>query len=277
MPNRNKEMDDSSKPSTDGGRDSQNTDYKDNATNLQQLFSFLFFGLLTQFDDRYNVNGSSTTTETKTKTNAITNESSNFISLDQGDSNEETSSLNEHTIDGVLDQIEKLIPHDPIAVRQSTLYKSTLQLLQWQRDNYLVGGEYAEWRKNDRLRQQKQQPYFQANSVTNYNIPYNHETFCHHHIASLAGNFIPSTLVRNLLTPIVTGLFVKDTGVLFDPIKQSTINLILDQQKLLEGTMKNQLLHLLDNPRNRDAIKDSTQGIIIQTAKIDDAGHSEAK
>ena len=276
--NSKKEMDDSSKPSKDGGKDQENEDYKDTTTNLQQFFSFLFFGLLTQFDDRYNVSGSSTT-KTTTIANTIPNDSSNLTSVDLDDYDEktETSSVDEHTIDGVLDQIDKLIPHDPIALRQSTLYKSTLHLLQWHRDNYLVGDEYAEWRKNERLRQQKQQRYFHATSVTNYNIPYNRSTLCHHHVSSLASNFIPSALVQNLLTPIVIGLFVKDTGVLFDPIKQSTINLILDQQKLLEGTMKHLLLQLLDNPHNRDAIKDSTQGIIIQTAKIDDAGRSDAK
>lgn len=275
--NSKKEVD-SSKPSNDGGKDQENEDYKDNTTNLQQFFSFLFFGLLTQFDDRYNVSGSSTT-KAATIANIIPNDSSNFISADLDDYDEkaETPSANEHTIDGVLDQIDKLIPHDPIALRQSTLYKSTLHLLQWHRDNYLVGDEYAEWRKNDRLRQQKQQRYFNATSVTNYNIPYNRSALCHHHITSLASNFIPSALVQNLLTPIVTGLFVKDTGVLFDPIKESTVNLILDQQELLEETMKHLLLQLLDNPRNRDAIKDSTQGIIIQSAKIDDAGRSKAE
>ena len=273
-------MADSSKAPIVDEKGRGNEDDREATTNLQQLFSFLFFRLLTQFDDRYNVNGSNTTetTTSTAQTDATHNQLSSATNtdLEDVDAKSESSSVNEHTIDGVLDQIEKLIPHDPMALRQSALYNSTLQLLQWQRDNYLVGNEYAEWRRNDRLRRHKQQRYLQNIAVTNYDIPYNQATICHHHISSLASDFIPSGTVRNLLTPIVTGLFANDTGVLFDPIKQSTINLILDQQNLLEGTIKNQLLQLLDNPRNRDAIKDSTQGIIIQTANIDDAGHSKA-
>ena len=270
MSNSNKET----KPSR-GVVGSENGGDTDSTTNLQQLFLTLFFGLLSQFDDRYNVKGSNEKEALMPVTSKHFNDRSNVLddSLARRDVDADTSSGNEHTIDGALEQLEKLIPHDPFELRQSTIYKNTLQLLQWQRDNYLVGDEYADWRKNDRLRQQRQQRHFQSISFTNYDIPYNQATISHHHISSLASKFIPTATVQNLLTPIVTGIFEKETGVLFDPIKQSTINLILDQQKLLEGTIKRQLLQLLDNPRNRDAIKDSTQGIIIQTAKIDDTGH----
>ena len=274
----NKEMNDPFKPPVnDTGKDRSNGDYQDKTTNLQQLFSSLFFGLLTQFDDRYNVRGSNSQEAAIPQTNTISNDSSNTkgVGLINNGIKIETTAVNDHTIEGVLDQIEKLIPHDPIALRQSTLYTSTLQLLQWQRDNYLVGDEYADWRKNDRRRQQKQHSYFQPTSAANYNIPYNPVTISHHQISSLASSFIPTAVVQNLLTPIVTGLFVKGTGVLFDPIKQSAIDLILDQQQLLEETIKYQLVLLLDNPSNRDAIKDSTQGIIIQTASIEETSHNE--
>jgi hypothetical protein len=268
-------MDNTPTPPADVDKDQSKKDYhQDKTTNLQQLFSYLFFGVLTQFDDRYNVSGSNTNDELINQTNSTSTDSSVAGGVGPVNRSETVgaSSLNEYNIEGVLDQIKKIIPRDPIELRQSTLYKSTMHLLQWQRDSYLVGEEYAEWRKNDRSRQEKQNRYFLAKTVTNYNIPYNPVTISHQHISSLASSFIPTAVVQNLLTPLVTGLFVKETGVLFDPIKQSTINLILDQQKLLEETIKNQLIQLLDNPSNRDAIKDSTQGIIIQTTKIDGGG-----
>ena len=69
-------------------------------------------------------------------------------------------------MDGVLNQIDKQIPQDPTALRQTSLYKGALQMLQWQRDNYLVGKEYADWRKNDRKRsQQQRQNQEQANDA----------------------------------------------------------------------------------------------------------------
>jgi hypothetical protein len=261
-------MDNMSKPPNEAGKDRSNGDYQDKTINLQQLFSSFFFGFLTQFDDRYNVSGTTTANKTAFPSPKTTSYDSNAVDtrIENDSGKEEVQSMNEHNIEGVLDQIEKL-----------TIYKSTLHLLQWQRDNYLVGDEYADWRKKDRLRQEKHQRYFQPISVTNYTIPYNPTTISHHHISSLASSFIPTAAVQNLLTPIVTELFVKETGVLFDPIKQSTINLILDQEKLLEDTIKNQLLQHLDNPSNLEAIKDSTQGIIIQTAKIDNVGPCETK
>ena len=124
---------DLSKPRNKGR---SNGDNQDKPTNLQQLLSSLFFGLLSQFDDRYNVSGSNPKETLLPQTNATTNDSSSSVYVDRVNDNEkdEAPSENEHNIEGVLDQIEKLIPHDPIILRQSTLYKSTLRRLHWQRD-----------------------------------------------------------------------------------------------------------------------------------------------
>jgi hypothetical protein len=244
-----------------------------------RLFSSLLFGLL----DPVPVDEPDVTLEKKSLSPVSTQPPSDLFKnksdriATTNDSKTVDDATPNNNVNGVLDYIDILIPHDPINLRQSTLYKGALQMLKWQRDNYFVGDEYADWRKNDRHRQhlrQRQQRYFTTPnpSIENYKIPYNAETISHHHISSLASNFIPTSTVKNIITPIVTGLFDKSTGVLYDPIKQNTINIILDQQNLLERTMKNQILLVLDNPRNRDAIKDSTQGMIIETARVDSQG-----
>jgi hypothetical protein len=39
----------------------------------------------------------------------------------------------------VADQIDKLLPKDPDALRETALFKEVYKGIQWQRDNYLVG------------------------------------------------------------------------------------------------------------------------------------------
>lgn len=184
--------------------------------------------------------------------------------LGKGDVEHETSPSNQ--IDEILSQVDKQIPHDPIALRQTSLYKGALQVLQWQRDNYLVGTEYADWRKNDRQRQQDH--LFHSPDVESYYISYDDKALGHNQIAQVASDFIPTSTVKNALTPVVTELFAPE-GALYDPIKNALAGVILGQQNNLEQTIKNQMLHFLDNPQNREAMKNSTQGMLIQTTKTD--------
>jgi len=176
-------------------------------------------------------------------------------------------------IDGALDQIDKQIPHDPIALRQNSLYQGSLQMLQWQRDNYLVGKEYADWRKNDRHRTQQRQQQQQQQQVfsrmttttavaeTSYDIPYDPTALGHPQLAKLASDFIPTETVVKALTPIVAGL---PATVLYEPVRNSAVEIVRGQQGNLEGIIKNQLLRFLDNPQNREAMKNSTRGMLIR-------------
>ena len=228
----------------------------------QQVLSTLFFGLLNPSLDHPNAHMSDESIQLPSKESK--QNLAPVLKMDSKSDNNLTSSND--PVDGVLNQIDRLIPHDPIALRQSSLYKGTLQLLQWQRDNYLVGGEYADWRRDDRIREQR----FLApqKSWDSFALPFDEKAISHDQISAVASSFIPTKTVQNLLTPIVTGLFDTETGVLFDPIKDSTVNLIVQQQTLLEQTFKDQVLFFLDNPRNRDAMKVSTEGMIMQRTKI---------
>lgn len=165
-------------------------------------------------------------------------------------------------LDGVLNQIDEQIPHDPIALREKTLYKGAKKLLQWQRDNYLGGKEYADWRRNDRRREQQQQQAVGVASVPeSFEIPFDPTALSHPQVAKLASDFIPTPTVVKALTPIVASL---PTGALYDPVRDSTLAIIEGQQDNLEGVIKTSLLGFLDNPQNRAATKNSTQGMLIR-------------
>jgi hypothetical protein len=174
-------------------------------------------------------------------------------------------------LDGVLSQVERLVPHDPIALRQAPLYKGALQLLQYQRDNYLVGTEYADWRKRDRQRQENQ-PFYNPASILRRNsiatdlweIPYDAKALGHGHVANLASGFIPTPTVRNVLVPVLIDL-VQPKSPLYRLIQETTSSVIVGQQSNLEQTIKNQMLQFLNNPKNREDIKSSTKGMLIRT------------
>jgi hypothetical protein len=179
--------------------------------------------------------------------------------------------VSDQQLDGVLSQIERLVPHDPIALRQAPLYKGALQLLQYQRDNYLVGTEYADWRKRDRQRQENQ-PFYTPASILRRNsiltdlwdIPYDATALGHGHVVNLASGFIPTATVRNVLVPVLIDL-VQPKSPLYRLIQETTSNVIVGQQSNLEQTIKNQMLQFLNNPKNREAIKSSTKGMLIRT------------
>jgi hypothetical protein len=239
-------------------------------SDRHQLFAALFLGLVNPLSEHPNSLNKTVKAYQQPTNEASENHNSIAAKQDSlekmhSESDSSHASLND-PIDGVLNQIEKLIPHDPTVLRETSVFKGTLQLLQWQRDNYLVGGEYADWRRDDRIREQRfpapQKPWYR------YALPYDGTALSHDQISSVASAFIPMKTVQDLLTPIVTGLFDTKTGVLFGPIRDSAVNLIVDQQKLLEETVKDQVLTFLDSPRNRDAMKVSTEGMIIQTTRI---------
>jgi hypothetical protein len=227
-------------------------------TDRNRLFSSMFFGRDSRTeDDKYS---GSTPLDGKERSGA------QALQRVIADKDEELAPSNQ--IDGILSQIDKQIPHDPIALRQTTLYNGALQMLQWQRDNYMVGTEYADWRKSDRSRQQNEPEYFKNPDVASYEIPYDNEALGHHQFARIAGDFIPTNTVKSVLTPVVTGLLVPE-GALYGPIKNATVGVILGQQSNLEETIRNQTLQFLDNPQSREAMKNSTQGMLIQTTKTD--------
>jgi hypothetical protein len=152
--------------------------------------------------------------------------------------------------------IDDYIPQDRAELRETKMYKSTYGLLQWQRDNYLVGSEYANWIKRHRIKYPDRV----------IEVPYDKTALGHQQIAGLLSWFIPTDTVRQALLPIVVDLPDK---VLFPIVRNATVSLIASQQANLDSIIKRSLITLLKNDQNREAIKNSTQGYIAATTYRD--------
>ena len=150
--------------------------------------------------------------------------------------------------------------------------------MQWQRDNYLVGTEYADWRRKDRKRTPPESPtgsgsvavVGSSNSVIrSYEIPWDPTALSHPQLTQLARDFIPTRTVVQALTPVVAGLFVtaNNPAPLYDPVRNATIDLIQGQQSNLESVIQNQLRQFLNNPQNRKFVKTSTQGMLVRRSQ----------
>lgn len=146
--------------------------------------------------------------------------------------------------------ISKFLPHDPQELKEQHFYQATYRLLQYQRDSYLVGKHYADWRQQERK---------DARATLHSDLPHDPEALGHAQLAKLAKDFIPSTTVRNAALPLVVDLPVK---VILQPATTGLVNLILGQQERLDHIVKEQLTGILMNPNVRLAIKNSTNRFI---------------
>jgi hypothetical protein len=155
---------------------------------------------------------------------------------------------------------------EPSALRDTELYSLALRSLQWQRDNYLVGREYAEKRQNQRFGKTEFDETVREQSleldVSPYVIPFDKEALGNVQLTALGSWFIPSPTVQNALLPIVVDL---PSGQLKEPILRATANLIPLSQGNLDRVVKDRLIWFLDNPYWRDVIKASTKGYITTT------------
>ena len=253
--------------------DKRETDGGD-AIDRHRLFSALLFGHphhLPQEDAVNNINAQQNQQQQQHPVKKGENSSFRTLATNQlQDALDQSDTENYHDkeavltdrLEGVLTQIEQQIPHDPKALRQTTLYQGALQMLQWQRDNYLVGTEYADWQRQQQQQQQHQTFAGAEVAGSRYDIPYDPTALSHAQIAKLASDFIPAPTVVRALTPIVAGL--PAGGVLFDPVRNATVHIIQGQRSNLEDVIKNRLLQFLTNPQNRAAMKISTQGMLVR-------------
>ena len=147
--------------------------------------------------------------------------------------------------------IDDYIPHSHEAIRQTPLFAQLYRLIQFQRDQYLVGTEYATWQQTERTTRRVTDP-----SDT---LPYDRTAWGHPHLARIAADFIPTDTVRNAVVPLVTPL---PTTTLYPLLQNACKDAILGQQANLNAIVKDSVLTFLKNPENRRAIKKSTYGFI---------------
>jgi hypothetical protein len=187
---------------------------------------------------------------------------------------ESNSSSYNNALDGILDYVDQyLIPRDPQALRQTTLYQNSLRQVEYQRDQYMVGHEYAEWRRKQKQITNPQQQQHNTHHPTTTTrrrrtigtveddyIPYDATALGHQQFAPLAARFIPTERVQKSLAPVLASV----PNMVYEPTRNATVNIVLGQFHNLSRVMKMQVLQFLDNPKNRSAMKASTQGMILK-------------
>lgn len=156
----------------------------------------------------------------------------------------------------VAEQVRNLIPEDRQKLRQTSLYKEAYKGIQWQRDNYLVGREYANWRIKERYRLDHG-----TRSIQSYvdEIQFDEAAMAHPQLARLAAAFIPSDAVKTALLPLIVPVVGNH---LYPLAQQGLVHLIESQRDNLNHLLKGQILQFLSNPENRLSIKNSTRGYI---------------
>lgn len=159
------------------------------------------------------------------------------------------------------------------SIRDRQFYKETYKLLQWQRDNYLVGQNYAEQRKIERQAAKELEssrgrtpfsvksvaPSVKVQSFDPVQIPFDSTTLGHQQLVKLASWFIPTETVQQALVPLVVAL---PSGPLKQPILHGMVHLISTQQKNLDGVIKDQLTHFFTGDHSRKFVKHSANNYI---------------
>jgi hypothetical protein len=164
----------------------------------------------------------------------------------------------------VAEQVRNLIPEDREKLRQTGLYKEAYKGIQWQRDNYLVGREYANWRVKERYRRLDPN-HHSTRSVQSFvhEMPFDESALAHPQFAGLAASFLPSDAVKGALVPLIVPVVENQ---LYPVARQGVVQLIESQQDNLHRILKGQIVQFLNNPQNRTDIKNSTRGYISTSA-----------
>lgn len=190
--------------------------------------------------------------------------------LEKAEENSHNKQPKEEKGDSSADQvmeairIDDHIPTDSNMIRETKLFQSAFKAIQWQRDNYLVGMEYANWRKTEREKERERShpiPAIRQRNIRVPDLPYDPTALGHIQFSKLAIDFLPSETMYKAVLPLVVGL---PMGPIFPMAHSAVLSLIPLQQTRLDRVVKNSILTYLDNPANRVAIKNTTQGFIYR-------------
>jgi hypothetical protein len=158
--------------------------------------------------------------------------------------------------------IDDYLPPDPTALRQTAVYQTLYGAIQFQRDQYLVGTDYATWQQRERV--DKNSDGDGRRVMTNTDpLPHDRTAYGHLQLAPLAASFIPSDTVRLAALPLVVAL--PTPTMLYPALATVTCDLILAQQGLLDQVVRTTLLGVLREPSYRVAMKKSTYGYLAKS------------
>jgi hypothetical protein len=137
--------------------------------------------------------------------------------------------------------------------RGSSTYNMILKAAQWQRDNYLMGQEYADRRQEARPRRMvlPRREKVDTNALGLIQL------------SQLGASFIPSPTVKQALMPIV---LAQPCTSLYQPAKRGLVSLIDSQQANVDALVRQSLLNLLEQERVKKLVMNSTKGYIADSA-----------
>lgn len=150
-----------------------------------------------------------------------------------------------------IEDVKQALPSSSNEVRSLPFYGSILEAITYQRDNYLVGNQYADTRQKARSNHNNPRP------PPLHRIPYDPRALGSIQLASLGASFIPSPTVHNALLPLLVSL---PSGVLKEPIANAVANAIPLAQPQLDLAMKNSIIAFMGNPKMRQVIKNRAGG-----------------
>lgn len=181
----------------------------------------------------------------------------------------------EPKIRSLVEQVQDRLPKEKEQVRNLPFYNSTLQALQYQRDQYLMGTKYAE----QKAKQPKRQPGSELNAsertsrsfgsksnrvvtpvINPLKATYDPTSMASQQLIPLGASFLPSPTVHDALLPIVVGL---PNGALREPILNAAVNSIPMAQPALNDAVKNSMIQFLSNPHWKEVVQNQTRGTLI--------------
>jgi hypothetical protein len=167
--------------------------------------------------------------------------------------------------------LDEHLPTDSESVRTKLpFYESTVDLLKYQRDNYLLGNSYANKKQVYRDLAKQLFPRFgvvgAASAAGSPKMPHDATALGYIQIAKLGSWFVPSETIKEALLPIVISL---PSGALKGTITSIVANAIPLAQPPLDNAMKNAVMGVIRDPQIRQMIKSRTQKIL--RSKDDDA------
>ena len=156
--------------------------------------------------------------------------------------------------------LEKFLPSTKETIRTDLpFYNSTVDILKYQRDNYLIGTKYAEQKQQY---QQRQFPFTNSRfgaAIGSPRMPNDATALGYIQIVQLGSWFVPSKTIKDALLPIVILL---PSGVLHDTITSTVSDAIPLAQPIVDSAMKDAVLGVINDPQIRQLIKSRTQKIL---------------
>jgi len=158
-------------------------------------------------------------------------------------------------------------------MRKTSIYKGVLSQVQWQRDNYIVGSDYANIRNEQRANSNSSKkelpssPSFHPLLEEYAKIKRGQESMAHLQLRGLGQWFLPSSTVMDAARPQVLYLANFTDGPLRIPLRRSLCDIIPLSQDQVDSIFKSSIITFLADDEWKHFIKGHTGGYITSSIR----------